>query len=64
MPLQLQLWFRPCTALLAPRVRRRRLTDVWLMGVWERSPAGIRIAMGNQGLLDDFRRALPDFIAA
>ncbi|HEY4745661.1 MAG TPA: alpha-amylase family glycosyl hydrolase [Desulfuromonadaceae bacterium] len=34
---------------------------VWLMGVWERSPAGIRIAMGNPGLLADFRRALPDF---
>ncbi len=37
---------------------------VWFMGVWERSPTGIRIAMGNQGLLADFRRALPDFTAA
>ncbi|NJC88866.1 MAG: alpha-amylase [Desulfuromonas sp.] len=37
---------------------------VWLMGVWERSPAGIRIAMGNEGLLADFRRALHDFTAA
>ena len=34
---------------------------VWFMGVWERSPAGIGVAMQNQGLLDDFRRALPDF---
>jgi hypothetical protein len=34
---------------------------VWLMGVWERSPAGITIANENQGLVDDFRRALPDF---
>jgi len=34
---------------------------VWLMGVWERSPAGIEIANQNPGLLDDFRRALPDF---
>jgi glycosidase len=34
---------------------------VWLMGVWERSPAGIAIANKNPGLLDDFRRALPDF---
>ena len=34
---------------------------VWLMGVWERSPAGIAIANRNNGLLDDFRRALPDF---
>jgi Alpha amylase, catalytic domain len=34
---------------------------VWLMGVWERSPAGIAIANKNSDLLDDFRRALPDF---
>jgi Alpha amylase, catalytic domain len=34
---------------------------VWLMGVWERSPAGIAIANRNNALLDDFRRALPDF---
>jgi Alpha amylase, catalytic domain len=34
---------------------------VWLMGVWERSPAGIAIASRNQNLLDDFKRALPDF---
>ncbi len=34
---------------------------VWLMGVWERSPTGIRISMQNEGLLADFRRALPDF---
>ncbi len=31
------------------------------MGVWERSPAGIAIANRNPGLLQDFRRALPDF---
>ncbi len=36
---------------------------VWFMGVWERSPAGIAIAMRNKGLLEDFRRALPDFAA-
>jgi hypothetical protein len=36
---------------------------VWFMGAWERSPAGIQVAMRNQGLLDDFRRALPDFEA-
>ena len=34
---------------------------VWFMGVWERSPEGIRISMENDGLLTDFRRALPDF---
>ncbi len=37
---------------------------VWLMGVWERSPAGIEISMQNKGLLEDFRRALADFSAA
>jgi len=37
---------------------------VWLMGVWERSPAGIRIAMQNEGLMASFRQALPDFSAA
>src|SRR4030088_995145 len=34
---------------------------VWLMGVWERSAAGIRISNENRGLLADFRNALPDF---
>ena len=34
---------------------------VWLMGVWERSPAGIAIANKNENLLADFRRALPGF---
>ena len=37
---------------------------VWLMGVWERSPAGIAIANRNEGLLSDFRRALPGFSSA
>ena len=32
---------------------------VWLMGVWERSQAGIAMSMKNEGLLTDFRRALP-----
>ena len=31
------------------------------MGVWERSPAGIAIALENEGLVESFRRALPDF---
>ena len=34
---------------------------VWLMGVWERSSAGIAIANQNKNLIEDFRRALPDF---
>ena len=37
---------------------------VWLMGVWQRSPAGIEISMRNAGLLEDFTRALPDFAGA
>jgi hypothetical protein len=36
---------------------------VWLMGVWERSPAGVAIANCNENILADFRRALPDFRA-
>ncbi len=34
---------------------------VWLMGVWERSPAGRAIAVEHPGLQDEYRRALPDF---
>ena len=30
------------------------------MGVWERSPAGIAIALEDEGLAASFRRALPD----
>jgi hypothetical protein len=37
---------------------------VWLMGAWERSPAGRRVALANPGLLADFRRALPDWTEA
>jgi hypothetical protein len=37
---------------------------VWLMGVWERSPMGKRIAMDNEGLRADFQAALPDFTDA
>lgn len=37
---------------------------VWLMGVWERSPAGISISMRNAELLKAFKNALPDFSAA
>jgi len=34
---------------------------VWLMGVWERSPAGVAIALENPSLLESFERALPGF---
>ncbi|MEU3613596.1 alpha-amylase [Streptomyces sp. NPDC006872] len=37
---------------------------VWLMGVWQRSPAGLRIALRDEGLLTSFREALPDLTDA
>jgi hypothetical protein len=36
---------------------------VWLMGVWERSPAGIAVSMRNEALVASFHQALPDFTA-
>jgi hypothetical protein len=33
---------------------------VWLMGVWERSPAGLAIALSEPGLMAGMRSALPD----
>ncbi len=33
---------------------------VWLMGVWERSPEGRRIALRDEALVRTFREALPD----
>ncbi|MET9459760.1 alpha-amylase family glycosyl hydrolase [Streptomyces canus] len=33
---------------------------VWLMGVWQRSPAGLEIAVRDEGLRASFREALPD----
>lgn len=38
-----------------------RLDAVWLMGVWERSPAGRRIAQEHPDLQAEYRRALSDF---
>lgn len=34
---------------------------VWLMGVWERSPIGLKIAQDHEGLQAECRRALPDY---
>ena len=34
---------------------------VWLMGVWERSAAGVRIAKGNAGLQAEFGQVLSDY---
>ena len=57
---------RPLTLASVPdaewdRIAALGFDAVWLMGVWERSPEGIRISMGNPGLRQDFVRALPDF---
>ncbi|MHC1741593.1 MAG: alpha-amylase family glycosyl hydrolase [Syntrophobacteraceae bacterium] len=57
---------RPLTLDLVPdeewdRIAALGFHAVWFMGVWERSPEGIRISMANDGLIADFRRALPDF---
>jgi hypothetical protein len=37
---------------------------VWLMGVWERSPAGLALANANAELQASFRDALPDLRAS
>jgi len=56
----------PVALASVPQVEWDAIADlnidaVWLMGVWERSPAGIAIANRNKGLLEDFRRAVPDY---
>ncbi|MFL5993704.1 MAG: alpha-amylase [Streptomyces sp.] len=45
-------------------VARPGIDTVWLMGVWERSPAGLRIALRDEQLLASFRAALPDLTEA
>lgn len=40
---------------------RLNVNAVWLMGVWLRSPEGIRISGSNAGNITSFRNALPDF---
>ncbi|HVT18537.1 MAG TPA: tetratricopeptide repeat protein [Thermoanaerobaculia bacterium] len=34
---------------------------IWLMGVWQRSPSGRKIAQRDPALQSEYRRALPDF---
>jgi len=38
-----------------------KIDAIWLMGVWERSPTGINIALTKQNLLEEFRRVLSDY---
>jgi glycosidase len=59
---------RACTLASIPAEEWDALAElgidaVWLMGVWERSPAGRAIAMKNEQLQADFKRALPDLQA-
>ncbi len=59
-------WNTPIDLASVPAAEWDRIANygfdaVWLMGVWERSPAGIAIANHNNNLVDEFRRTLPDF---
>jgi hypothetical protein len=42
------------------RLAALRVDAVWLMGVWQRSPAGLAIAERNPELQSSFRATLPD----
>jgi hypothetical protein len=48
-------------SLVWDRIACHGFDAVWLMGVWQRSPASIAIANRNDSLLDEFKRALADF---
>ncbi len=43
------------------RIAELGFDAVWLMGVWQRSPAGIAIALANADLVADFTATLPDW---
>ena len=45
------------------RLAALRVDAVWLMGVWQRSPAGLAIAQRNPELVSSFGQALPDLRA-
>src|ERR1022692_1892260 len=42
------------------RLAALQVDGLWLMGVWQRSPASQAIAQMDQGLQSEYRRALPD----
>jgi len=46
------------------RVTPRGVDAVWLMGVWQRSPAGVRLALDTPEQMASFRAALPDLADA
>lgn len=52
-----------------PQDELERLKDLhfdalWLMGIWEHSPAGRGIAQEHPGLKSEYRRVLPDYASA
>jgi glycosidase len=60
---------RPVTLGSVPQAELRRLArlgfdGLWLMGVWQRSPRGQRIARDHPELQDEYERALPDYTPA
>ncbi len=42
------------------RLAALQVDAIWLMGVWQRSPAGLAIARQTAGLMSSFRATLPD----
>lgn len=58
---------RPITLATVPpedwdKIASWGLDAVWLMGVWQRSPAGVQIARQDPGLQAEYRRTLPDYV--
>ena len=43
------------------RVTPAGIDAVWLMGVWDRSPEGVRLALDSPTHVADFRATLADF---
>jgi len=43
------------------RLARQGFDGIWLMGVWERSPAGRAISLSTPAIVEECRRTLPDF---
>ena len=43
------------------RVTPRGIDAVWLMGIWQRSPQGVRLALESESHIAEFHATLPDF---
>ncbi len=43
------------------RLAEQGFDGIWLMGVWERSPAGRAISLSTPAIVEECRRTLPDF---